>query len=91
LHRYGNIEYVMDLSVYRAAAVVAKAREEERKDKVFRLYLADKPYFKDPMSFEDYYEQVCPAPVVYDHRDKDVLMAEILKEVPGNGAIPPVR
>jgi hypothetical protein len=78
LHRYGNVDYVMTLPIYRATKLIRTAQEEQRRELIFRLYLADRPYLKDNMSFDDYYEKACPTPVAYDMRDKDVLMKELL-------------
>ena len=70
----------MSLPIYRATRLIRKAQEEQKRELLFKLYLTDRPYFKDPMSFDDYYDKACPAPVVYDMRDKDDIMNEILRK-----------
>lgn len=79
MQRYNNIDYVLSLPIYRAQSLIKTAQEEKRKELTYQLYLTDRPYFKETMSFNDYYERAYPSPVEYDHRGKDELMAEILQ------------
>lgn len=84
LHRYGNIEYVLNLPIKRATKLIRKAFEEVRTENMYRQWLMYLPYMtKDNyMTFHEYCEQ--SAPVEVDTRSTD----EIMKELGGlNGAI----
>ena len=78
------MEYVLSLPIHRALSLIKTAQEERRKELTYQLYLTDRPYLKEHMSFSDYYDRAYPAPVEYNKRDKDDLMAEIL-QIGGEG------
>lgn len=80
LKRYGNIDYAMGLSLKRAAKLISKAAEEEKKEYFYRWWLVRYSSFAPEKyeNFEEFYEKVNPAKVEYDWRSKDELMCDIL-------------
>lgn len=78
--RYGNIEYVLSLSIKRAYELFSKALKEKEIDRTYQLWLAIVPsYTKDNVeSFEEYYERTHPEKVELDKRSKEEIMDEIL-------------
>ena len=69
---------MLDLPIYRAVKLIEVAHTERKRDKLYQLYLTDRPYLQDNLTFNDYYAQAYPEPVHYDTRDKDEIMREIL-------------
>lgn len=69
----------MDLPIYRAINLIQVAQKEKNRDLLYQLYLVDRPYLKDQMSFNDYYEKIYPPEVKMDKREKDEIMEELLK------------
>jgi len=69
------------MPLVRVIKLVEKARDEERREIFYRLWLVRYPnYTKDTYeSFDDFYEKMSPKKIVYDTRSKDELMEEILK------------
>lgn len=71
----------MKLPIKKSAALISKAREEERKEKAYRLWLVRYPNYteKNYETFDDFYEKLYPPRVEYDQRSKDEIMAEITR------------
>jgi len=80
LKRYGNIDYVMGLSLKRSAKLISKAVEENKRDYYYKWWLARVPMYtkENYESFEEFYDKVNPAKVEYDLRSKDDIMNDIL-------------
>lgn len=57
MRRYSNIEFVLNLDIGAGTELIVKAVEEERKDKVFKLYASIYPYMDEEsfISFEEFY------------------------------------
>lgn len=70
----------MGLSLKRSAKLIKKATEENKKEANYQWWLARYPlYTKDSYeSFDEFLEKLNPQKVVYDFRDKDEIMAELL-------------
>jgi hypothetical protein len=70
----------MKLPLSHAIKLLETAREQEMREKLYRLWLARYPlYTKDNYeTFDDFYEKANPAKIVIDTRSKDEIMAEIL-------------
>jgi hypothetical protein len=64
----------------RALKLIRKAREEDRRERYYRLWLVRYPGYteKNFETFEDFYEKIFPPKVEYDMRSNDEIMAEIL-------------
>ena len=77
LHRYGNIEYVLNLPIKRSSKLIKQAFEEERLENLYRQWLMYLPYMtKDNyMDFNEYCE--ISAPVEVDTRSTDEIMKEL--------------
>ena len=60
LHRYGNLDYIMQLDVGSALRVIEKAREKERENRFFLQWVVQLPNMtKDNfVSFESYVDKV---------------------------------
>ena len=90
LHRYNNIEYVLQLDANTGAPLVLKALEKEREDRIFQQWTAQLPimaYTGNYVSFADYKDRVTGANI--DRRPTVELMAEldaIERELEGGGA-----
>lgn len=80
LSRYGDMQYILSLSVKRAAKLYNKAVEEKKRDKAYQWWLARYPtYTKETYeTFDEFYELLYPPKVEYDTRSKDEIMNEIL-------------
>lgn len=68
------------MPVVRALKLIRKAREEDRRERYYRLWLVRYPSYteKNFETFEEFYEKIFPPKVELDMRSKDELMAEIL-------------
>jgi len=80
LKRYGNIDYVMGLSLKQAAKLISKAVYENNREYYYRWWLARVPmYTKETYeTYDDFYDKMNPAKVEYDLRSKDDIMNDIL-------------
>lgn len=58
--------------------LIAKAFEENRKEKVYLQFLAELPALKGAYSFEQYYKEVI-SKSVKDTRPTEVILEEIMK------------
>lgn len=78
--RYGNIEYVLSLSIKRAYDLFNKALKEIERDRTYQLWLSIVPTYtrENAESFEEYYDRTHPQKVELDKRSKDEIMNEIL-------------
>lgn len=78
LHRYNNIEYILQLDAQIGADLIQKALEQEREARIFQQWVVQLPvmaYTGKPVSFADYKDRVTGANI--DRRPT----AEIEKEL----------
>lgn len=70
----------MGLSLKRAAKLIKKAKKEENREFYYRWWLVRVPLYTSETveSFEEFYEKMNPPAVVYDHRSKEAIMADLL-------------
>ena len=68
------------MSIPRSVTLINKAQEEETREALFRLYLADRPNMteKTAMTFNQYYDKHKPKNIILDNRSDEEIMAEIL-------------
>ena len=66
----------------KAIKLIEKAKEEERSEIFYRLWLARYPMYSknNYESFEEFYDKCVPKKIEYDTRSKDEIMNEILGE-----------
>jgi len=69
----------LNLPIDQALKLIVKATEEHEKEKIFRLYLVDRPRMDKQtfMSFSEYYDKLSVKQTKVDTRSKE----EILKEL----------
>lgn len=60
LHRYGNLEYIMQTDIDTAERIIAKAREKEKENRYFLQWVVQLPNMTDEnyLSFESYVDRV---------------------------------
>lgn len=78
LHRYNNIEYVLQLDISTGVSLIVKAMEEKREARIFQQWTAQLPvmaFSGEIISFADYKARVTGANI--DHRP----VSEIDKEL----------
>ena len=78
LHRYHNIDYILQLDVNAGLELIAKAMEKEREDRIFQQWVAQLPVMAfngKSVSFADYKDRVTGANI--DRRTT----AEILRDL----------
>lgn len=78
LHRYHNIEYVLQLDAETSLALIAKAMEKDREDRIFQQWVAQLPimaYTGVNVSFADYKDRVTGANI--DRRSTAEILAEL--------------
>lgn len=77
LHRYGNLEYIMQLDIEAAERVIAKAREKEKENRYFLQWVVQLPNMtkENYISFESYVDKVTGRNI--DQRPVSECMAEI--------------
>jgi len=78
LHRYHNIEYILQLDAPAGLELIAKAMEKEREDRIFQQWVVQLPvmaYTGKPVSFADYKDRVTGANI--DRRSTAELMKEL--------------
>ena len=78
LHRYHNIEYVLQLDALAGLELIAKAMEKEREDRIFQQWVVQLPvmaYSGQSVSFADYKDRVTGANI--DRRPTAELMREL--------------
>ena len=77
LHRYGNLEYIMQSDIETAERIIAKAREKEKENRYFLQWVVQLPNMSKEnfVSFEDYVDKVTGRNI--DTRPVYECMAEI--------------
>lgn len=77
LHRYGNLEYIMQLDIDTAEKVIAKAREKEKENRYFLQWVVQLPNMtqENYLSFDAYLDKVTGRNI--DTRPVSECMAEI--------------
>ena len=77
LHRYGNLEYIMQSDIETAERIIAKAREKENENRYFLQWVVQLPNMSKEnfVSFEDYVDKVTGRNI--DNRPVYECMAEI--------------
>lgn len=80
LSRYGDMDYILSLSIKRASKLYKKAVEEKKTDEAYQWWLARVPMYTEENyeSFREFYEALYPPPVEMDTRSKDEIMNELL-------------
>lgn len=60
LHRYGNLEYIMQLELEPALRIIDKAREKEKENRYFLQWVVQLPNMtkENYVSFESYLDRV---------------------------------
>ena len=77
LHRYGNLEYIMQLDIYSAMRIIEKAREKEKENRYFLQWVVQLPNMtkENYMSFDSYLDRVTGRNI--DRRSVSECMEEI--------------
>lgn len=77
LHRYGNLEYIMQLDIQTALRVIEKAREKEKENRFFLQWVVQLPNMTDEtyLSFDAYVDRVTGRNI--DKRPVSECMAEL--------------
>lgn len=77
LHRYGNLEYIMQTDIGSAMRIIDKAREKERENRFFLQWVVQLPNMTKEtyMSFESYVDKVTGRNI--DTRPVSECMAEL--------------
>ena len=78
LHRYHNIDYILQLDVNTGLDLITRAREKDKEERIFQQWVVQLPvmaYSGKHISFADYKDRVTGANI--DRRS----VAEILKEL----------
>lgn len=88
LHRYHNIEYILQLDADTGGPLIIKALEQERDDRIFQQWVVQLPMMsrEDFVSFADYKDKVTGANI--DRRSAAEILAELAdveRELQGGG------
>ena len=89
LHRYHNIEYVLQLDINTGVSLIIKAMEEKREERLFQQWTAQLPvmaFSGEVISYADYKARVTGANI--DRRPVSVLekeLDEVEKIIKGGG------
>ena len=77
LHRYGNLEYIMQSDIETAGRIIAKAREKEKENRYFLQWVVQLPNMSKEnfVSFDEYVDRVTGRNI--DNRPVYECMAEI--------------
>ena len=77
LHRYGNLEYIMQTDIDTAERIIAKAREKEKEKQYFLQWVVQLPHMtkENFVSFESYVDSVTGRNI--DRRPVSECMAEL--------------
>lgn len=77
LHRYGNLEYIMQTDIETALRIIEKAREKEKENRYFLQWVVQLPNMTDEnyISFDAYVDRVTGRNI--DKRTVAECMAEI--------------
>lgn len=71
LKRYTNIEYIMNMEATDGFELIAKAVENDSKDKMYIKWLHDEARYT--MSFDEYYQQSLPYRKSTDEEKEQIL------------------
>lgn len=88
LHRYHSIEYILQLDADTGCALILKAQEQERDDRIFQQWVVQLPLMgpENFVSFANYKDNVTGANI--DRRPTAEILAEldeIERELQGGG------
>jgi len=63
LHRYNNIDYVLNTDIETGLAIIAKAREKDREERIFQQWVVQLPLMDEKhfVSFSDYKDKLTGA------------------------------
>ena len=77
LHRYGNLDYIMQSDIETAWRIIAKAREKDRENRFFLQWVVQLPHMskENYISFDAYLDKVTGRNI--DNRP----VAECMKEI----------
>ena len=78
LHRYHNIEFVLQTDVETGLALIQQAKEKDKEERIFQQWVAQLPlmaYTGEFTSFADYKDRVTGANI--DLRSTTEIMAEL--------------
>lgn len=78
LHRYHNVEYILQLDANTGAPLILKALEKEREERIFQQWTAQLPVMAldgKYVSFADYKDRVTGANI--DRRPTAEILAEL--------------
>ena len=77
LHRYHNIEYILQLDADTGGALILKALEQERDDRIFQQWVVQLPLMgkENFVSFADYRDNLTGANI--DRRSVAEIMTEL--------------
>lgn len=78
LHRYHNIEYILQTDADTGMALILKAMEKERESRIFQQWVAQLPimaYTGKTITFSEYKDRVTGANI--DRRPVAVIQAEL--------------
>ena len=77
LHRYGNLEYIMQMDIETSQRIIEKAREKEKENRYFLQWVVQLPQMTEEnyMSFESYVDKVTGRNI--DMRPVSECMAEL--------------
>lgn len=77
LHRYGNLEYIMQTDIETAQCIIAKAREKEQEQRYFLQWVVQLPNMtkENFVSFDSYVDRVTGRNI--DRRPVHECMAEL--------------
>lgn len=77
LHRYGNLEYIMQSDIETAQRIIAKAREKEQEQRYFLQWVVQLPNMtkENFISFDSYVDRVTGRNI--DNRPVSECMAEL--------------
>lgn len=92
LHRYHNIDYILQLDADTGCALILKAQEQERDDRIFQQWVVQLPLMSPDnfVSLADYKDKVTGANI--DRRPTAEILAELdelekeLKGATANGS-----
>jgi hypothetical protein len=78
LHRYHNIDYILQLDAATGCSLILKALEQQRDDRIFQQWVVQLPtmaYSGTSVSFADYKDRVTGANI--DRRPTAAILAEL--------------
>lgn len=77
LHRYGNLEYIMQTDIEASQRIIQKAREKEKENRFFLQWVVQLPHMtkENYISFDSYVDKVTGRNI--DKRPISECMAEI--------------